>query len=166
MWGQTGSKAYHRGKATRMRRDDGSRGCSDSMSMPGACAASRYSPQKSGSSQKLTPYIISAAGTVTALLVLSSVLSRIMSLQTYDIGQAIIACGLAGFLAGAFSYTAIQLYNWLAKSDLSEVLAGDAVLSTRWICLAMLGVTIGAGVALFHQLAIAALPILPAYPFL
>ena len=113
-----------------------------------------------------TFYGVLAAALTTALLAFHTIISQFVQLPTNDIPRVIFTVQLAGILAGAFSYAAIHTINLLAGRDFYEILEGHEQLSSRWFYVAMLGVIVGAGVALFGRLAVDVLPLLPSHPFL
>ena len=135
----------------------------DTRPMPASASLSSYGSLRPRHTQSLALYVIMAAGTIPTLLVLHSTFSQMGPLQADGLGRAITAAGLAGILAGMFSYTAIRLFDLLTNTSLYQILAGDELPSVPWGALALLGITIGGAVALFHKLAIAVLPLLPAY---
>jgi len=149
-----------------MNADYRGTGNSNNPYLPSANRVSVHSAQRFERSQRWTFCVATAAGVTTTLLALQSVLSQQSLLETDDISRAITAVGFAGILAGAFSYTAIHLVKALAGSDLSEILEGSEPISRRWIYIVVLGIIIGAGVALFSSLAGTVLPLLPSRLFL
>ena len=108
-------------------------------------------------------YVVAAAATITGLLVLTSVHTMLDPVQVEEFGRAITAAGLAAVLAGMFSYTFVQQFNRLTRSDLCRALTGDELSSASWGALGLLGMAIGGSIALFHALAVALLPLLPAF---